>query len=185
MKSAVPIPPKLASRPRWHGLPIPFIATIKPDGEPDFRVIHEIGRQQVIFARRCQLCGCALGRNIFFAGGPEAARVNTYFEPATHLECLIYAMQVCPFIAGKMEHAPVDEVQRDNPHLKVVVDETYSSVKSEYWVIIKARGFELVQTPTGTILVQPKPVIYFTAKLHPPTMDAAAWRRVQRDLYHV
>lgn len=184
MKPSIPIPSKLASRPRWHGLPIPYIATIKPDGEPDFRVTDEMQRQRVLFERRCQLCGEPLGRNLFFTGGPETARVTTYFEPPAHLDCLIYAMQVCPFIAGKMEHAPVEEVQRDNPHLKVMVDETYSTVKSEHWVIVKARGFELVQTKGGTILVQPKPVISFTNKLHAPTMDAAAWRRVHKELFH-
>jgi hypothetical protein len=70
------------------------------------------------------LCGEPLGKWFFFTGGTEAAKGNQYFEPAAHLDCLIYAMQVCPFIAGKMEHADLAKVEAANPDVKVVVDLT-------------------------------------------------------------
>lgn len=168
------IPKRLKQRPQWRGLPIPYIATIKPDGEPDFRVTDHVKRLEVIRYHQCQLCGQQLGKWVFFVGGPISAEQNAYFEPACHLDCLIYAMQVCPFIVGKMQHAPVEKVQADNPDLKVIVDETYSSVKSDDWIIVKANGWKAVQTQGGTILLQPN-VVKRTEKLRPPQMRRADW----------
>ena len=118
------IPKRLRLRPQWRGLPIPYIALIRPDGTPDFRVTDEERRRSVIRNHLCQLCGEPLGKWFFFTGGTEAAKGNQYFEPAAHLDCLIYAMQVCPFIAGKMEHADLAKVEAANPDVKVVVDLT-------------------------------------------------------------
>ncbi len=182
--ATVPIPPRLAARPRWHGLPVPFIATITPTGEPDFRVVDALARLHSIFFRRCQLCGETLGKAVFFVGGPQAAAGLAYFEPATHLDCLIYAMQVCPFIAGTMKHADMAVVQADNPTLKVFADATYTTEKSEWWVIVKASNYQLIQQSDETILVRPNPVVFTTDRLHAATMNAAEWAAVGQQLFN-
>src|SRR5262245_62337805 len=148
-------PKRMRVRPQYKGLPIPYVALIRDDGQPDFRVTDHHKRASVIKNRWCQLCGEPLGRWCFFVGGPVSAKQNAYFEPACHLDCLVYAMQVCPFIVGTMQHADIEKVQADNPEAKVQVDETYTSVKSDAWVIIKATGWSLVSTQGGTILVRP------------------------------
>lgn len=178
----VPIPEKLQGRPTYKGLPIPYIAHIKPDGEADFRITDQEKRREVMLERLCQLCGHRLGKFIFFVGGPRAAEGNQYFEPATHLDCLIYAMQVCPFIAGKMEHAEVTDVQADNPDVIVGVDETYTSVKDPLWVIKKAQSYGFWQLPSGTILLRPTEILYVTKPLLAEKMGPEDWAKVRYQL---
>lgn len=179
--SKVKVPRRLKARPKWKGLPIPYIALIRDDGTPDFRVTNELARREVISNHRCQLCGEPLGKWFFFTGGPAAAAQNAYFEPACHLDCLVYAMQVCPFIVGKMEHADLAKVQADNPDVTVAVDETYTSVKSEAWVITKSNGWRVIRTKGGTFLIQPH-VLKRTGLLYPQKMTAADWDKVKEEL---
>ena len=177
----IPIPRRLEKRPRYKGLPIPWIALIREDGQPDFRVTDAEKRHQVMLNRWCQLCGEPLGKWQFFTGGTEAAKHNQFFEPACHLDCLVYAMQVCPFIVGKMEHADLEKVQKANPDVTVAIDETYTTVRNPNWVIVKANGWRYLRTQGGTILIQPW-VVKQSETLHPETMDAAEWQRVQASL---
>lgn len=194
MKDAIPIPRRLRKRPRYKGLPIPFIALIRPDGQPDFRVVDQVTRLRVIADRKCQLCGEPLGKWKFFVGGTEAAKANQYFEPATHLDCLVYAMQVCPFIVGRIEHADLAKVQAqyDRPiarsltdegevKIQVSADETFSAVRNPWWVIKKAEHWRVLQTPQGTILIFPLAVKQ-TKPLHPETMTADDWAQVTKEL---
>lgn len=188
--SILRIPKRLKQRPQWRGLPIPYIALIKPDGQPDFRVTDEHKRRSVIVNHWCQLCGEPLGKWMFFVGGTEAAKANQYFEPAAHLDCLIYAMQVCPFIAGKIEHADLEKVQKQyeqpiarsvtDPEGKVKIqvsaDETFSAVRNPYWVIKKANGYGGVRTKQGTVLLVPW-VFKETPPIHAETMTPREWRK--------
>jgi hypothetical protein len=176
---SVPIPRHLENRPRFRGLPIPYIALIKPDGQPDFRVTDEEARREVIQNRRCQLCSEALGKYIFFVGGTEAAKHNQYFEPAAHLDCLVYAMQVCPFIIGRIEHADPDKIQEQMPMgYQVHVSKAYTVVKNPYWVIKKATGYDLLAVAPNEIIVMPKDIIYQTPPLHAESMGAEEWEAI-------
>jgi hypothetical protein len=178
---SVRIPRRLKQRPHWKGLPIPFIATIHEDGTPDFRVTDHHKRLHVIKWKQCQLCGEPLGRYFFFVGGIISANQNAYYEPACHLDCLIYAMQVCPFIVGKMEHADLEKVKKDNPDRIVLIDPSYTAVKSGHWVITKADRWTYVWTAGGTMLLKPQ-VIKKSPTLTPPTMTPADWTKVMKDL---
>jgi hypothetical protein len=174
--NTIPIPKRLEARPRFHGLPIPYIALIKEDGQPDFRVTDEINRRRVMNDRLCQLCSAPLGKYIFFVGGTEAARHNQYFEPAAHLDCLIYAMQVCPFIVGRIEHADPDKIQKQlGEDIKVHVSQGYTVVKNPYWVIKKARSYSLWPVTANEILIIPMDIIYSTPPLHAETMGSEEW----------
>jgi hypothetical protein len=181
MKS-VQIPKHLEANLRYRGLPIPYIALIKADGQPDFRVTDQRKRFEVMLLGLCQLCGKQLGKNLFFVGGPAAAEANQYFEPAAHLECVLYAMQVCPFIVGRIDHAEVSEVQADNPDVIVGVDETYTTVSSPEWVIKKSRSYGYWKTQGGTILVRPTDIMYQTDILYPRQMGAEDWKKVEKQL---
>jgi hypothetical protein len=185
---AIRIPKRLKLRPQWRGLPVPYIAMIKPDGTPDFRVTDDEKRRSVINNRWCQLCGEPLGKYFFFVGGTEAARVNAYFEPAAHMDCLIYAMQVCPFIVGKMEHVDLEKIQKQYTDVsrhatnvaggvEIKADDNFAAVRNPYWIIKKATDWGYRRTPQGTILLFPE-VVKATVPLHPETMDADAWKAV-------
>ncbi len=176
----IPIPKHLEDRPRYSGLPIPYIALIKEDGSPDFRVTDEINRRRVMNERLCQLCSQPLGKYIFFVGGTEAAKHNQYFEPAAHLDCLIYAMQVCPFIAGRIDHADPGKIQKQlGEEIHVHVSSAYTVVKNPYWVIKKARHYSLWAVAANEILIIPKDIIYSTPPLHAETMGPEEWEAIK------
>jgi hypothetical protein len=177
----IPIPKHLFHRPRYRGLPIPYIAVMKDDGTPDFRVTDESARRAVIKHRLCQLCGQKLGTRFFFVGGPESAKANAYFEPAAHLNCVIYAMQVCPFIIGRIEHADVAKVEAANPDLVVKVDETFASKRNPLWIIKKASDYSFTMTRDKTLLIVPR-VVGQTEELCPETMTADDWSKVREAL---
>lgn len=174
-------PKRLKQRPHWRGLAIPYIATIRDDGTPDFRVTDHVKRLAVIKWHQCQLCGQQLGKFVFFVGGPVSAKQNAYFEPACHLDCLIHAMQVCPFIIGTMEHADLAKVQAANPDRTILIDDTYVAAKSETWIIKKATGWTYVTTQGGTLLLHPN-VVKETAELRPKTMTIGDWNAVMKEL---
>jgi len=182
-------PKRLKVRPQWRGLPIPYITMVSVDGTPDFRVTDEQKRMSVIQNVWCQLCGQPLGKWFFFTGGTDAAEANYYFEPAAHLDCLIYAMQVCPFIVGRIEHADIAKVQKDYDTttgryasgVTVHVDDTFSIVRNPWWIIKKANGWSYAKTKDGTILLHPW-VVKQTDALYPETMTAADWKVVMEEL---
>jgi hypothetical protein len=113
---------------------------------------------------------------MFFVGGPNAAKGNQYFEPGCHLDCLIYAMQVCPFIAGKMEHAPIEKVQAKHPEGVVEMHSGFTTAKSDWWVIQKATGWSYI-IAGQTLLISPHHV-----KMTPPMkaaeMTGEQWNKV-------
>jgi len=174
-------PKRLRQRPHWRGLPIPYVAMINPQGQPDFRVTDQQKRHSVMKNRWCQLCGQPLGRWMFFAGGTEAARCNAYFEPACHMDCVVYAMQVCPFIVGRIDHADLEKVAAAHPGMIVKADDTFAATRNERWVITKAVGYSYTRTPDGTILNVPHAILS-TVALYPETMTAQDWSQIERAL---
>lgn len=181
MRTNIRIPKRLKQRPHWRGLPIPYIALIRPDGQPDFRVTDEEKRRSVIRHRLCQLCGDPLGKWFFFTGGTASADNDAYFEPACHLDCLIYAMQVCPFIVGKLEHDETAKIIADNPEVEVKVHENFAPVRNPLWVIVKADGWTLVQLEDGTILIRPH-WLKSTVPIKPEEMTSSDWKEIHRQL---
>jgi hypothetical protein len=189
----IPIPRRLQDRPLWRGLPIPYITMIRDDGTPDFRVTDEHNRRAVIENDWCQLCGDALGRWVFFTGGTEAAKANAYFEPAAHLDCLIYAMRVCPFIVGRIEHADLAKIQehydvpvgrastKDGHSIVVKADDTFASVRNPLWVIKKATRWSYGRTGDGTILLRPH-VVKESPPFMPEEMASHDWEQLAREL---
>jgi hypothetical protein len=179
--SNVRIPKRLKQRPLWRGLPIPYVTLIRPDGQPDFRVTDEAKRLGVIRWCMCQLCGQPLGKHVFFVGGTASAINNAYFEPACHLDCLIYAMQVCPFIVGKMEHADTEKIRRANPDVMLKVHENFAPVRNPLWVIVKADGWTIVRDQTESILIRPS-WVKSTVPLKPDSMTPSDWKQVFNQL---
>ena len=107
----VPKPPHieaLETDPR--GYPI-FYTVQPPEGAPlNFRAINPMHIVKAARYRLCGLCGTALPYWIWFTGGEESIEHREFGEPAMHLECLEYALLVCPFLAGRHEpkHAAPD-----------------------------------------------------------------------------
>ena len=177
------IPKRLKQRPKYKGLPVPYIALIGSDGKPDFRVTDKERWSSVVRYGLCQLCGQGLGRFMFFVGGPQAAKSNAYYEPAAHLDCLIYAMQVCPFIVGKIEHADVEKIAaRHEPHGEIAVVREVLPDRCPQWVIVKADGYKVGRVEnTETYLLIPSR-IGATPELTPEKMTIEEWNSVAHAL---
>lgn len=93
----VPVPPKLAHRPRQGGFIVPFFVA-QVDGVYDFRIVDPDAFKRCVRESRCWLCGQTLGRWLASTIGPMCAVTRTTSEPPQHLECAHYAVSVCPFL---------------------------------------------------------------------------------------
>ena len=164
----------------WRGFPVPYIAMIDDNDRPDFRVTDERKRRQVMQNAWCQLCGKPLGKFCFFTGGADAAKANRYYEPACHLDCLVYAMQVCPFIIGKIEHMDANKIAARHEGTNINVVKEVLPARCPWWVIKKSTGWDYEHT-SDSILIVPH-VRFATTPLHPQTMTNEDWNKVFRQL---
>lgn len=93
-------PPALAERPHVGGYPVPYITAVI-DGRPNFKVHDEVARARAAAESLCQMCGKPLCGRIAFCGNKVSVERRTFGEPPAHPECLLYAFEVCPWLAGK------------------------------------------------------------------------------------
>jgi hypothetical protein len=164
-------------------MPIPYIALVTDeDGTPDFKVTDQAKRLEVMRNKWCQLCAEPLGKYCFFVGGMEASKHNQYFEPACHLDCLIYAMQVCPFIVGRIEHADVEKIAARHAKHDIKVVKEVLPARNPYWVIVKASGWDNIKFASSPVILIRPHRIKETQPLHAETMTASDWARVAKEL---
>lgn len=104
-KPQAEIPPRLAERPRYKGLPITFVTFVDQHGVPDFKVLNAPMTALCANERRCALCGHKLEEEIVFAGGPACEEYHQFLDPPMHEECCRYAFVTCPFIALGRDYA--------------------------------------------------------------------------------
>lgn len=93
-------PALLAARPHHGRFPIPFVTHIREDGRPDFRVHNNTRRAECAERRLCQLCGAELGSELVFVGFKGSVECGVFGEPPMHRDCMEWAWEVCPFLAG-------------------------------------------------------------------------------------
>lgn len=174
----IPVPAKLRKRPYQRGFPVPFVALRGRDGSYDFRVVDEAKRNRTRDGRLCQLCGQSLGSFLYFVGGPPSVEHMAFFEPPLHLECLVYAFQVCPFILGQKEHANPSAVAMKHTDKHVVA----TAMKREpCWIVVKSTAFEIVMNG-GAWNFRPKDVRYVSPELFPEKMTAQDWKQYSDEL---
>ncbi|NUP48490.1 MAG: hypothetical protein HOW97_14455 [Catenulispora sp.] len=157
-----PIPPALLARPRdeRRGLPIPPVSVHSvADGEAvDFTTINGPVAVDLARARRCSLCGEAIGYWIAFLGGPAAHAARRYLDPPGHPECMSAAVRLCPFIA-------VRRYRRTPTHRQAVVTadlQDYEFDQPEEWVLGITRSFR-IEINHGVAAYLPAP---FTSRHH-------------------
>lgn len=97
-QTEIPFRMRHLPRDKHHHVVPWFVAWI--DGQPDFRIIRENGIHQAIRDHTCWLCGKPMGRYTAFVIGPMCAVNRVTAEPGSHLDCALYAAQVCPFLAN-------------------------------------------------------------------------------------
>lgn len=153
---AVPIPPRLARRPRdKRGYPTPWGVLIQADGTPDFRVVDMERWQRAVTLRRCGLCGEPLGGHLAFIGGPLCERNRVFLDLPMHRDCAEYALQVCPYLAlPKATYSGHIEVDQGTA---LHVSTNVSPDKPErFWLGI-AKAYSVVRLPDTTYALQATP----------------------------
>lgn len=125
-----PIPEWMKKLPRdKRGYPIPYIALIDKEGTAHFTVNEEQRRQEVIKEELCGICGRKLLRWRALVGGPQSAFLEdgAYLDPAMHVECVTYALKVCPFLAMRSFNKRIEgktiNPSKLEPGIHVAVDE--------------------------------------------------------------
>lgn len=103
----VPMPGRVAALPRDHrGYPIPFVVFREADGRPDFEVNNAALTWRCAEENLCHVCGQENEPHPWFGGGPGNALLNgdiaVYIDGPMHHDCLHYALQACPHLAGKL-----------------------------------------------------------------------------------
>lgn len=94
-------PARLAARPHHGAFPIPYVTHVDARGVPDFRTHDEERRNECAEDELCQLCGQRLDPIVVFIGFAHANRTAVFGEPPMHLECAEWAIEVCPWLAGR------------------------------------------------------------------------------------
>jgi hypothetical protein len=101
----VPIPRRMAALRRDHrGYPEPVILLRDSNDRAQFTVNDSSKVVRLTMERGCHVCGSPLGRRAWFVGGPLSAYhpAGVYNDGPIHRECMEYAMEVCPYLAGRM-----------------------------------------------------------------------------------
>lgn len=142
-----PIPDRMKGLPRdKRGFPVPCIVQYDAHGVPQFTVNNALIKQQVMLGRRCGICGGELGLFCWSVGGPNSAfhPNGAYIDPPMHRECLVYAMNVCPYLAWRSYSgkANVDALQKRFTTAHIVEDTTTWPGRPKVFVAVSYRQFK-------------------------------------------
>jgi hypothetical protein len=102
-----------------RGYPIPAGALIDKAGRPHFTVMDEAKRQKIIIGGFCAICGRKLHKVKWLVGGPASAfhKHGAYLDPPMHLDCLTYALQVCPYLAAPRYTGLIEDATINPAHM--------------------------------------------------------------------
>ena len=121
----VPVPKRLAERPRdERNYLVPFFVGYV-DGKPDFRLIAPGRVAECYRGDLCWLCGGKLGRHRWFVVGPMCVANRLSSEPPSHYECALYAVQVCPHLVrpqAKRREANLPENRSAPPGIAIAAN---------------------------------------------------------------
>lgn len=140
----VPLPDRMQALPKdARGLPIPFIVTRDSTGRPLFTINDHRKTAQCLREDKCPICGHGLSRGRWFAGGPLSAfhPQGCYIDTPLHKECMIYALQVCPYLAAPKYAGRLDDKQVDYskmPDTVVMLDPTMLPERPPLFVCVMA-----------------------------------------------
>ena len=157
----VPIPPRMQHLPRdRRGLPIPFVVLRDKDDQPHFTINDTTKSLYCLKHDLCPISGTPLSRGRWFVGGPLSAfhQDGAYVDLPSHLDCIEYALQVCPYLAApkyarRLDDATVDYERLDH---KVLVDPSMNPDRPPLFVAVMAIGQSVRHLGFGQFRLRPK-----------------------------
>jgi hypothetical protein len=160
----VPVPPRLAHRPRdKRGYIVPYAQFIDAKGEPQFKVMDDARVRDCLTRHCCGLCGQPMGRHVFFIGGHLCVQNGYFYDPPMHRECAEYALRVCPHLARvKGRYGPIPEIAG----ARMVVGAMEATTKVETFALMHTSTFTWGRDRAGMVLI----------KAALPWLDVSWWR---------
>lgn len=143
---------RLDRRPKYKGLPIPYVQYIRSDGIPDFRTVDDEKRWECVEKGLCGLCGEPLGYYIAFIGGDLSVKNRAYLEPPMHVLCIEDAMKLCPFLCKGRDFQGLRE--DPNSDKTVTEEEAISAKRPDRMAILVTRNYK-VKTKLRTKVIEP------------------------------
>lgn len=148
------IPERIQKLPTYKGYPIPVSVMISDAGIPDFRVSNENKRLELLYERRCGICGEDLTIPLYFLGGPKSMYSHLFFDPPMHEECARFSFEVCPYLAGRKDYAPLETVQQHHPSDTVHVVPMAADAPVTSIGLLACADYYLLMTDDTNILIQ-------------------------------
>ena len=143
----ISVPQSMQGLPLFHGLPIPYATFIGHDGLPDFKVVDEKLRRRCMTMELCALCGKPLTKRlIVLIGGPKCVQSRTFFDPALHQECAIYATKVCPYLSdANWEYAKQAPRHLEEGQSVIKIHENIDNRRPARIALYYCRSYEMVK----------------------------------------
>ena len=139
----IPIPPRLADRPLYRGLVIPYGTMILSNGDPDFTTNDEARRMEVMRDRKCAICGKPLDYWIYFIGGDKSYASRMFLDPAMHEECARYSMAVCPYLRNEKAQHKTHTKSMDDVGLVVEANKLMSMQRPAKMGLFLTRSYQI------------------------------------------
>ena len=98
------MPPQLAARPQYQGVPVPYVTVWGKEGLPVFAESDVSRKRRCIENRLCTLCGRQLAEEIAFVGNASQLETRLFPEPGMHEDCARFGLRTCPFL---LQHSPM------------------------------------------------------------------------------
>lgn len=154
--AAIPQPERLQRRPQFRGMPIPYTALMLPDGTPDFRVTDFQRWGEVLEQRKCALCGEKMQPVIWFVGGAKCGQFRCFFDPAMHLDCCLYALEVCPFLACKSDYQPLATGKAQKAGVPLVESGIAATKRPDQFFMFATTGYVIAKHGNDDLIHVPE-----------------------------
>ncbi len=109
-------------------------------GEPNLGALCAPRQIQGMIQRLCDVCGVKVGKTAFFMGNESLVETG-YYELPLHLECALYAGQVCPGLVtraqGEIWVSAAKEYVRKPRRKFIDGDYTFESLDDDRWRLME------------------------------------------------
>ena len=146
------LPARLAARPQWKGLPIPFFVTMRTDGTPDFKLVNEANRERCARERLCWVCGQTLDYWIVFVGGPLSWKNRLFLDGPLHPECAEASFTLCPFLLGRTDYGALSDMSRHDERIQLREQQDVAP-PPDRMCIYKTRGYRRSGRPDSWLFL--------------------------------
>lgn len=153
------MPPRIAALPRdARGFPVPW-NILWVNGVPNFAINDSMKHIQAVTGCLCPICGESLGKWKWFVGGPKSAfdPNGWYIDLPGHVECIEYALQVCPYLSVRNYHRETPLIERVKiPEGHEVLDETQDPTRPLLFVMVATAMVEIMPRIGQLPVVRPR-----------------------------